>query len=207
MKNLREKLSVIIDDGNIKTNKYSAFFNYSIFIIIIISVIEIILEVDPEYNEYGALFSFIDAFTIIVFTIEYILRFWTADLIDIKYKGIKGRLVYFFSFYNLIDFIAIVPFYASFFIVGSAISVFKVLRIVRVLRILKYIKSFAFVMKAIGNKKRELAVSMQVLLIFTFVLSVFMYNVENKAQPDDFGTIWDAVMWSVSKFIGGIGGY
>ena len=204
---IKEKIYLIVDDRNIKTNKYSALFNYSVLILIIISVLEIILEVDPKFIEYYKLFNIINDVTIGLFTIEYALRFWVSTSLNDKYKGFRGKVKYFFSFYNLIDFIAIIPFYISFLISGTAISVFKVLRVVRVLRILRYVKSFSFVVKSMGNKKRELFVSMQVLFLFTFVLSVFMYNVENKAQPENFGSIWDAVLWSISKFIGGIGGY
>lgn len=205
--NYKKIIANIVDDRNIKTNKFSAFFNYSILALIVLSVIEIILEVNPNYSAYTRLFSIIDSVTIVIFSAEYIIRFWVASTLDNKYIGLKGKIKYFFSFYNLIDFIAIVPFYVSLFTTGSAISVFKILRIVRVLRILRYIKSFEFVVKAMGNKKRELFVSMQILFLFTFVFSIFMYNVENKAQPDNFGTIWDALLWSIDKFVGGIGGY
>jgi voltage-gated potassium channel len=48
---------------------------------------------------------------------------------------------------------------------------------------------------------------MQVVVFLTVILSALLYHIENSAQPDNFGDIIDAFVWSLSKFIGGVGGY
>ena len=84
---------------------------------------------------------------------------------------------------------------------------FRIIRILRVLRLARYLRSFDLIVKAAKNKKVEMMISMQFVLLLTFVLSVLMYHVENKAQPENFTTIVDAMMWSLAKFIGDIAGF
>lgn len=57
------------------------------------------------------------------------------------------------------------------------------------------------------NKGKELILSIQVVIFLAVILSAILYNIENSVQPDNFGDIVDAFVWSLSKFIGGVGGY
>jgi voltage-gated potassium channel len=68
-------------------------------------------------------------------------------------------------------------------------------------------KSQNLVFNAIKNKGKELILSMQLVVFLTVILSALLYHIENSAQPDNFGDIIDAFIWSLSKFIGGVGGY
>ena len=61
--------------------------------------------------------------------------------------------------------------------------------------------------KGIKNKGKELILSMQVVVFLTVILSAILYHIENSVQPNNFGDIVDAFVWSLSKFIGGVGGY
>ena len=68
-------------------------------------------------------------------------------------------------------------------------------------------KSQNLVINAIRNKRQELILSMQIVFFITVILSAIMYQIEKTVQPENFGDIIDAFLWSLSKFIGGIGGY
>ena len=58
----------------------------------------------------------VKTFVVGVFTIDYIMRIFTADLIDpAKYSGLLGRLRFMISFLALADLISIVPFYIDAF--------------------------------------------------------------------------------------------
>ena len=48
---------------------------------------------------------------------------------------------------------------------------------------------------------------MQIVVFLTVILSALLYHIENSDQPDNFGDIIDSFIWSISKFIGGVGGY
>jgi len=113
------------------TGFFGHAFNAFITILILISVALIPLEVLPFFSEYDALLWEFEFFVVIVFTIEYILRTWSA----------KSHLRYIFSWFGLIDLIAIVPFYlqlfdAAGFLMFPAEYLFA-LRLLRVFRLLK----------------------------------------------------------------------
>ena len=44
-------------------------------------------------------------------------------------------------------------------------------------------------------------------LFLTVILSTLLYHIENSDQPDNFGDIIDSFIWSISKVVGGVGGY
>lgn len=204
---MKNKLALILNEDNIRSNKWSGIVNYSIIFLIVISALQIILEVDPRFEKYSSLFEWIDIISISVFTIEYLARFWVSDIVDARFNGNFGKVKYFFSFYALLDLIAILPYYISLIFVGPSLTALRILRVIRILRLARFMKSFDFIVKATRSKRSELLISMQVVVLLTFVLSVLLYHVENEAQPDNFSTIWAAMLWSFSKFIGDIGGY
>jgi voltage-gated potassium channel len=203
----KKTLAKVLNEDNIKSYPPSAIVNYSIIALIILTVIQIILEADASFTAYYHYLEYIDVITIAVFTVEYFLRMWVSGEIHPAYKGTFGKVKYFFSFYALIDFIAIAPYYVSLLTGGMSLGVFKVLRVLRVLRLARFLSSFDFIAKATKNKRSELLISMQVVLLVTFVLSVLLFHVENKVQPENFSSVWDALLWSCSKYIGDIGGY
>lgn len=171
----------ILNEKNIKSNIWSAITNFFIVLLIVLNAVQIILEVDSDYSEYNTLFRIIDSVSIGVFSIEYILRFWTSSSIDIRYKGFVGKLRYLFSFYALIDLLAILPYYISILLFGPSLSEFRIVRVIRILRLARFMKSFDIIVKAIRSKRSELFISLQIVLVLTFVLSVLLYHVENKA--------------------------
>ena len=109
----------------------------------------------------------------------------------------------------VIDLISIIPFYLSLFIPTGYgfIRIVRILRLFRLLKFGRYMKSQNLVFNAIKNKGKELILSMQLVVFLTVILSALLYHIENSAQPDNFGDIIDAFIWSLSKFIGGVGGY
>ena len=61
----------------------------------------------------------LELFVIAVFTIDYVLRFYTADMLNPKYKGVKGRVRYTFTFFSLVDLASTVPFYVDSFLIPN----------------------------------------------------------------------------------------
>ena len=132
---LKKFVAAALDDD--KKTRLDRSVDLVIISLIVISTIEIFLSTFAGINDkIGGVLKFVDIFTTIVFTIEVTLRIWVAGEIDPKYRGIKGRLKYCFSFYGIIDILATYPFYLGFFF-PIPYSAFKVLRIVRLLRIFR----------------------------------------------------------------------
>lgn len=113
----RKQLWRIMHDGH---GKSGHAFNVLLVILILISVALLPLELFPVFNVYRRALTTLEIILTSLFTVEYLLRIYCAP----------NRLRYVFSFYGLIDFIAVVPFYIG------AISA-PWLRALRILRLLK----------------------------------------------------------------------
>ena len=207
MSKIRIHIAQLLDEQNMKKSWSAKLTTYFIVGLILLSSAQVFLEADIRYAAYGGIFDAINLFCILVFSLELILRIWTADLVDSRFAGWKGRLVYLTTPYAVIDLIAVVPSAISLVLPGSSWAVLKVLRILRLLKLARFIKSFNFIIEATRKKKGELWTSMQVLLLLTLVLSVLLHHVENAAQPEEFSSVWQAMVWSLSQYIGDIGGY
>ena len=80
------------------------FFDLCIQVTILVALVSYSLETLPEINaDQRRLLQRIELLSITIFTCEYFLRIWVA----------QPRTSYIFSFYGLVDFFAIAPFYFS----------------------------------------------------------------------------------------------
>jgi voltage-gated potassium channel Kch len=105
--------------------------------LIIASVIAVLIENTPElYNSYAGWFHGFDVVSVGIFTLEYVLRVSTAHL-NPEFAGKSfPRLRYAFSFYALVDLVAIAPFYFARF-VDVDVEMLRVLRVLRLTRMFK----------------------------------------------------------------------
>lgn len=204
---LKRKINKILDVSNIGKNKYSTLVNFFVIFLIVFSAIETIFK-STILNTLGeSCILNLDRVIYILFTLEFLLRVFAASEENEIYKGFFGRLKYLFSFYTFIDLLAIIPFYIEILNPGFGFFSLTVLRVFRLVRLVRYLNSFNLILNAIKNKKTELYISMQLILLLTFVLSVLMFQVEHNAQPNNFKNIWDSFLWSLSKYIGEMAGY
>ena len=60
------------------------------------------------------------------------------------------------------------------------------------------IQSFQFIFKAVKNKRRELFVSLMLVLVLLLLSSTLMYFLERNAQPEAFKSISATMWWSVA---------
>lgn len=202
-KNLKESLALVFDDDfSTKAPKWNSIPDYIIIGVIILSTIEVFLSTFNVVVEHlGSILKIIDWFTVIFFTIEIVLRIWTADLLDEKYKGFWGRVRYCFSFYGFIDLVSTVPFYLN-FLFPMPYSILKVFRTFRLLRLFRYMKSSRLLVKAVSSKKDEMLTSMAFLTLLTIILSFLLYFSEHAAQPELCENGWSTFLWTFAKYLG-----
>lgn len=67
---------------------------------------------------------------------------------------------------------------------------------------MKRTNSFVLFGRAFKNAKNDFWVSIQVLLVATFVLALLFYFVEHTAQPEEYKNPWDAFVWAITRYIG-----
>ncbi|RFC54407.1 ion transporter [Brumimicrobium aurantiacum] len=182
---MRKELREIINDNTTKKGK---IFDYTIQILIMISLSAYAIETLPDLSNqiYDTLF-WIEIVCLIVFVIEYILRLYTA----------KHPLKYIFSFYGIIDFLAIIPFFfmsTTGFMSLRAFRIFRVFRAFKLIRYNKALNRFHLVAKLI---REEVILFLIVTGIFLFLASAGIYYFENKAQPEEFKSIFHSAWWAV----------
>jgi voltage-gated potassium channel len=116
---------------------YNHTVERGIAVLIIASVLAVLIENTPElYHAYASWFHLFDVITVGIFTLEYVLRLSTAHL-NPEFAGKSfPRLRYAFSFYALVDLIAIAPFYFARF-VDVDVEMLRVLRVMRLARMFK----------------------------------------------------------------------
>ena len=145
-----------------------------------------------------------DLITLVFFTIEVSLRIWVVPAINPKFKGWKGRLKYCLTFYGAVDVLSTFPFYLQ-WIFPLPVAAFKLprtARVVRTIRIGRYSKSFHLLSNAICEKRSELIVSMQFLIVDTVILSLILFFSVHDAQPDVYKNGVISVLWAFAQYIG-----
>lgn len=165
-------------------------FDIALIVTILVSVVAVMLEsVAPVRARYGSVLRITEWVITVVFTIEYILR-----LLCVGQPARYAR-----SFFGIIDLLAILPTYISFFIPGAqALAVVRVLRILRVFRVLKlvqYVQEARVLRQALANSGRKILVFLFVVFTIVIIVGAMMYLVEGEAAG--FTSIPLSVYWAV----------
>jgi len=169
--------------------KAGRIFDITIQLLIIISLISFSLETLPDLTAETYLFlSTIEVFIVTIFSIEYVLRIAVT----------KKKLSYIFSFYGLIDLLAILPFYLSGSVSLQTLRILRLLRLFRVLKLTRYHKALTRISKAIYIAKEELVIFSVLTLVLLYLSAVGIYHFEHAAQPDNFRSIFDSLWWAVA---------
>ena len=133
--NLREHTYYLLEPGD-GTGRIIAF---SIVILIFLNVLALIFEtVEPIYRLNRSAFEAFENFSLVVFFIEYLLRLWSCTTNPRYAHPVKGRLHFFFSFFGLIDLLAILPFFLP--AVGIDLRFVRTVRLLRIFRIVKLVR-------------------------------------------------------------------
>lgn len=163
-------------------------FEKLIQILIVISLISFAFETLPNLSTAWQTFlKFTEIIIVLIFTIEYIIRISLC----------RPRLKYIFSFYGVIDILAILPFFLTTGIDIKSIRAFRLLRLLRFVKLLKYNKAIRRLRDALIDAKDELILSGIVAGILLYLASIGIYYFEEEAQPDSFGSVFHSMWWAV----------
>ncbi len=185
----------------------SFVLNIALSILIFLNSIAIVLNTVPSFSStYHHVFFDFELFSVFIFTIEYLLRVWVC----VEKKGfghpILGRLKFIFSFWGLVDLLAILPFYVSMFTADFGIvRMLRLLRILRLFRMSRYFHAFRVINNVIQKKREELILSFSFIFFLMIISSSLMYYIEHSAQPNTFSSIPAALWWGVNFMTTGNG--
>lgn len=178
-------LKQIVEDTDTKGGRL--FDHFSQFFIVV-SIVGFSIETLPKISHtFQTILWVLEVVIVILFTAEYLLRVWVAD----------RKLKYIFSFFGLIDFLAILPFYLGGVVDLRAIRIVRLIRVFRLVKIMRYGKAIERFKKAISDIKEELVVYLTAVFFLLFIASVGIYYFEREAQPEHFSSIFHSMWWSL----------
>ena len=167
MDKLRKRLFTIIFESDTRAGK---IFDEVLLGIILVSVIVVMFEsVEHIRIKYGYSLKIIEWIITIIFTLEYITR------IRVSSKPVS----YIFSFYGLIDLLAIIPTYLSVFLSGGQsliiIRAIRLLRIFRIFKLTRYNNAGRIIAVALRNNREKITVFIFFVLILAIIIGTLMY--------------------------------
>jgi voltage-gated potassium channel len=170
------------------------FFNqpivaWSITLLIIYSVICFSIDTLPDLDESTTTFLYYSEIIVVsIFTVEYLYRLYLAE----------NKTKFIFSFYGLIDLLAILPFYVATAIDLRTLRLMRLLRLARLLKLARYTQALLRFSKALFLVKEELIIFSIASLVLLYLSAVGIYHFENSAQPAVFRSIFDCLWWAVA---------
>ena len=181
----KEKLRRLIIENDSKEGR---IFDISIQLLIIFSIVVYSFGTLPNLSPFWVkTLNNIDIFCYVIFTIEYLSRVYIST----------NKLKYIFSFYGIIDLLAILPFLFARQFDLRAIRALRIFRVVSALKISKYneaLRRFNIALKIIMP---ELTLFFILTGIFLFLSAAGIYYFENEAQPEKFASIFHSLWWSI----------
>lgn len=185
---MKKKLYEIIFEADTRAGK---LFDLVLIFLIFASIFIVMLESVPGNSEEMTLWLQKAEWIItIFFTIEYFLRIWV----------VQKSSAYIFSFYGIIDLLAILPSYVSLLLAGThMLIIFRSLRLLRVFRVLKltrYVQESSRLWEALRSSRKKISVFLFFILILVTVLGTIMYIIENPYNPG-FSSIPRSIYWAI----------
>lgn len=164
-------------------------FTSVVQVLIIVSLITFSIDTLPDLSlEVKYLLHIVEVITVGIFTVEYVLRLVISE----------RKLKFIFSFYGVVDLLAILPFYIASGFDLRAIRIFRLLRLVRILKLFKYNQAINRFQRALFIAKEELILFGFVAAIMLYLSAVGIYYFENSAQPEQFKSVFHSLWWSVT---------
>ncbi len=184
---LRNSVSRIIFGTDTRAGR---LFDIALLLLILLSVFTVVLESVPHIGQANRrVFLALEAGFTLIFTIEYFLRLWSSP----------SARSYVFSFWGLIDLIALLPTYLSFVLVGYqyvlVVRILRLLRVFRIMRVVRFSHEASRMMNALLSSVPKISVFMLAVLFLVTILGTIMYVVEGSEHG--FDSIPKGIYWAI----------
>lgn len=183
----KSRLAHIVFEHNDKASKN---FDLVILVLILGSLVVVILDSEPSiYSDYHHELLILEWVFTGLFTIEYFLRIWLS----------KKKWGYIFSFYGLVDLLAIIPTFLSLILTGTqflvVIRALRLLRVVRILKLGRYMKEAEVLKSALKASKLKIQLFVGTVLTIVLITGTLMFIVEG--PESGYTSIGMSMYWAI----------
>ncbi|WP_295483706.1 ion transporter [uncultured Pseudomonas sp.] len=184
---LRERLYVIVFQSDTVAGRR---FDKTLLLIILASLVTVILDsIDEVHRSYSGLLAGIEWGFTAIFLAEYLTRLYCSP----------KPLRYAFSFYGLVDLLAIVPgIIALYYSDAQYLLIVRVIRMLRIFRVLKlgpYLKQAHYLLDALRGSKQKIIVFLVSVSTLVTVFGTLMYVIEGPEHG--FTSIPKGIYWAI----------
>lgn len=185
--NLKQKLHTIIFRSDTPAGKR---FDMALLALIITSILLVFMESIPGIRTgHSRLLRTLEwAFTVI-FAIEYLLRIYCS----------KRTWHYIFSFYGLIDLLAILPSFLSLLFPGGqylmVIRAVRLLRVFRIMKLTRFMNEGNVLGNALKASSHKIIVFLTCVLTLVSIIGTLMYLIEG--EQSGFTSIPISIYWAI----------
>lgn len=179
-------------------NKASKVVDVLIMSLVILAVLTVIAESVASLRAlYGEIFIYFEVFFLTFFCVEYFLRLWCSPLRYPELPPSKARFQYVFSFYGIVDLLAILPLFLVAIFPNLDLVILRILRLLRFVKISQYNNALHDLFSAIYHERKSF-LSTAYIFALTLILSAsLIYFAEGQAQPDRFSSIPESLWWAI----------
>jgi voltage-gated potassium channel len=184
---LRRRLFVVIFEADTPAGKA---FDVGLLIAILASIVVVMLETVPAVGvAYTSAFFIAEWIFTALFTVEYCLRI----------ACVERPSRYVFSFFGLVDFLALLPTYLSLLIPGSqslvAIRSLRLMRVFRIFKLGRYLKEAYAFRKILRESRAKIVVFLTAVLILVSIVGATMHLVEG--PESGFTSVPQSMYWAI----------
>jgi voltage-gated potassium channel len=165
-------------------------FDITLLVLIVLSVVSVILESVPTLTrQTGHFFSILEWIFTALFTLEFLVRL----------LAVRHPWRYVFSFFGLVDLLAILPAYISLFYFGAhelvVIRILRLLRIFRILKLQEYTQAATLLAESLRESRAKITVFFVAIFTLVITLGAMMYVVEGRTNG--FESIPVSIYWAI----------
>lgn len=185
----RERLRRIVFEAETPLGKA---FDVILLWAIVLSVLAVSLESVAEIRaKHGELLKVVEWVFTVLFTLEYLLRIFL----------VRRPLRYMTSFYGIVDLLACLPTYLTFFLAGAqSLLIIRILRLLRMFRVLKmvgHVRGAETLLHGLGASRPKIFVFFFAVLLFSVLAGTLMYLVESGAEGTKFTNIPISIYYAI----------
>ncbi len=165
-------------------------FDIALLLVILMNLLAVMFDsIDYYNNNYGTVLRIVEWVITGLFLIEYALRIWVLN----------RKAKYIFSFYGVVDLLAILPSFIGLFVVGThflvVIRTLRLLRIFSIFQMSNYTHQGNILIRSLRNSWSKISVFLLSVVSVITVLGTLMYLIEG--AENGFSNIPISIYWTI----------